>query len=116
MPDLIITEALVERCARAMYEATVANAGPHRAKFDALPAYWRKTLATQAPPQPEPQPGEAWEVTRAGKKVREVVSASGTHFLGVVDAVHDTCHVGNIAPSERRLLITADGEWVGGES
>ena len=51
-------------------------------------------VATLTPPQPEPQPGEVWEVTRAGKKVREVVSASGTHFLGVVDAVHDTCHVG----------------------
>ena len=42
-------------------------------------------VATLAPPQPEPQPGEVWEV---------IVSASGTHFLGVVDAVHDTCHVG----------------------
>lgn len=39
-------------------------------------------VATLAPPQPEPQPGEVWD----------------------------------IAPSERRLLITADGEWVGGES
>ena len=48
MPDLIITEALVERCARAMYEASVANAGPHRATFDGLPAYWRRVLATQA--------------------------------------------------------------------
>lgn len=48
MPDLIITEALVERCARAMYEASIANAGPHRATFDELPAYWRRTLATQA--------------------------------------------------------------------
>ena len=48
MPDLTITEALVERCARAMYEASIANAGPHRATFDDLPAYWRKALATQA--------------------------------------------------------------------
>ena len=48
MPDLIITEALVERCARAMYEASIANAGPHCATFDELPAY-RKTLAAQAP-------------------------------------------------------------------
>ena len=63
-------------------------------------------VATLTPPQPEPQPGEVWEV---------IVSASGTHFL-VGEAMHDTCHVGNIAPSERRLLITADGEWVGGES
>ena len=47
MPDLIITEALVERCARAMYEASIANAGPHHATFDELPAY-RKTLAAQA--------------------------------------------------------------------
>ena len=48
MPDLIVTEALVERCARAMYEASIANAGPHHATFDELPAYWRRTLATQA--------------------------------------------------------------------
>ena len=48
MPDLIITEALVQRCARAMYEASIANAGPHRATFDELPAYWRATLTTQA--------------------------------------------------------------------
>ena len=48
MPDLIITEALIERCARAMYEASIANAGPHRATFDELPAYWRKMLATSA--------------------------------------------------------------------
>ena len=47
MPDLIVTEALVERCARAMYEASIANAGPHHATFDELPAY-RKTLAAQA--------------------------------------------------------------------
>ena len=48
MPNLIITDALVERCARAMYEASIANAGPHHAAFDGLSAYWRKTLATQA--------------------------------------------------------------------
>ena len=47
MPDLIVTEALVERCARAMYEASIANAGPHHATFDELPAY-RATLTTQA--------------------------------------------------------------------
>ena len=45
---IIITEALVDRCARAMYEASIANAGPHCATFDGLPAYWRRTLATQA--------------------------------------------------------------------
>ena len=44
----MITEALVEQCARAMYEASIANAGPHRATFDDLPAYWRATLTTQA--------------------------------------------------------------------
>ena len=48
MPDLIITEALVDRCARAMYEASIANAGPHHATFDRLSAYWRRALATQA--------------------------------------------------------------------
>ena len=45
---IIITADLVDRCARAMYEASIANAGPHRASFDGLPAYWRRTLATQA--------------------------------------------------------------------
>ena len=34
--------------AKAQYEASIANAGPHRATFDELPAYWRRTLATQA--------------------------------------------------------------------
>ena len=48
MTDLIVTEALVERCARAMYEASIANAGPHRDTWDDLPAYWRATLTTQA--------------------------------------------------------------------
>ena len=48
MPDLIITEALVDRCARAMYGASIANAGPHCAAFDGLSAYWRRVLATQA--------------------------------------------------------------------
>lgn len=63
MPDLIVTEALVERCARAMYEASIANAGPHHAAFDELPAYWYKALATQARAvlaealRPAPTPG-----------------------------------------------------------
>ncbi len=48
MPALIIDDALVERCARAMYEASIANAGPHHASFDDLPTYWRRTLTTQA--------------------------------------------------------------------
>ena len=48
MPDLIVTEALVERCARAMYTASLADAGPHRDTWDDLPAYWRATLTTQA--------------------------------------------------------------------
>ena len=62
MTDLTITEALVERCARAMYEASIANAGPHCATFDELPAY-RKTLATSARAcltealRPAPTPG-----------------------------------------------------------
>ena len=47
MPDLIITEALVERCARAMYEASIANAGADHATLDELPAY-RRSLAAQA--------------------------------------------------------------------
>ena len=45
MPDLIITPDVVERGARAMYTASLANAGPHR---DTLPAYWRAVLTTQA--------------------------------------------------------------------
>ena len=63
MPDLIVTEALVERCARAMYEASIANAGPHCDTWDDLPAYWRATLATSARAcltealRPAPTPG-----------------------------------------------------------
>ena len=48
MPKPTITEALIERCARAMYEASLADAGPHRDAWDDLPAYWRATLTTQA--------------------------------------------------------------------
>lgn len=44
----IIDRELVERCARAMYVASIADAGPHRATWDDLPAYWRTTLTTQA--------------------------------------------------------------------
>ena len=47
MPDLI-TPDVVERGARAMYEASLANAGPHRDTWDDLPAYRRATLTTQA--------------------------------------------------------------------
>ena len=59
----MITEALVERCARAMYEASIANAGPHCDTWDDLPAYWRRSLATQARAclvealRPAPTPG-----------------------------------------------------------
>ena len=48
MPDLIITPDVVERGARAMYTASLANAGPHCDTFDELPACWRRTLAIQA--------------------------------------------------------------------
>ena len=48
MPDLIITPDVVERGARAMYTATLADAGPHRDAWDDLPAYWRAVLTTQA--------------------------------------------------------------------
>ena len=63
MPDLIITDALVERCARAMYTASLANAGPHRDTWDDLPACWRATLTTWARAcltealRPAPTPG-----------------------------------------------------------
>ena len=48
MPDLIITPDVVERGARAMYTASLANAGPHHATWDDLPASWRATLTTWA--------------------------------------------------------------------
>ena len=63
MPDLIVTPEVVERGARAMYTASLANAGPHRATWDDLPAYWRATLTTQARAcltealRPTPDPG-----------------------------------------------------------
>lgn len=63
MPDLTITDALVERCARAMYEASIANAGPHHDTFDELPTHWRRMFATQARAclaealRPAPTPG-----------------------------------------------------------
>ena len=47
MPDLIITPDVVERGARAMYTASIADAGV-QATWDDLPAYWRATLTTQA--------------------------------------------------------------------
>ena len=48
MPDLIITPDVVERGARAMHAASLADAGPHRDTWDDLPAYWRAVLTTQA--------------------------------------------------------------------
>ena len=63
MPDLIITPDVVELGARAMYEASLANAGPHRDTWDDLPAYWRATLTTWARAcltealRPAPTPG-----------------------------------------------------------
>ena len=48
MPDLIVTPDVVERGARAMYTASIADAGPHHATWDDLPAYWRAVLTTQA--------------------------------------------------------------------
>ena len=48
MPDLIIAPDVVERGARAMYTASLANAGPHRDTWDDLPACWRATLTTWA--------------------------------------------------------------------
>ena len=58
MPDLIITPDVVERGARAMYTASLANAGPHRDTWDDLPAYWRATLTTLPPPY-TPHPPQA---------------------------------------------------------
>ena len=48
MSDLIVTPDVVERGARAMYTASLANAGPHRDTWDDLPACWRATLTTWA--------------------------------------------------------------------
>ena len=48
MPDLIITPDVVERGARAMYTASIADAGSRCDTWDDLPAYWRATLTTQA--------------------------------------------------------------------
>ena len=48
MPDLIITPDVVERGARAMYTASLADAGSHRDTWDDLPAYWRAVLTTYA--------------------------------------------------------------------
>lgn len=64
-------------------------------------------------PEPEPQPGEVWEVTRAGKKVRAIVSPNGGLFVFGPDECQS---VSAAFCTDRRLLITADGEWVGGES
>ena len=63
MPKPIITPDVVERGARAMYEASLANAGPHRDTWDDLPACWRATLTTWARAcltealRPAPTPG-----------------------------------------------------------
>ena len=63
MPDPIITPDVVERGARAMYTASLANVGPHRDTWDDLPACWRATLTTWARAcltealRPAPTPG-----------------------------------------------------------
>lgn len=50
---------------------------------DAPQAALDRYVATLTPPQPEPQPGEVWEVTRAGKKVPKAIAA-----LDAVLALH----------------------------
>ena len=75
MPDLIITPDVVERGARAMYTASIANAGPHRDTWDDLPAYWRATLTTQP-----------------GGTVLDPFSGSGT--TGLAAARHGRRYVG----------------------
>ena len=71
-------------------------------------------VATLAPPQPEPQPGEVWEVTLDdGSKARALAESRGDGKVGI------RWFTWAWFPDEfpdRRLLITADGEWVGGES
>lgn len=72
-------------------------------------------VATLTPPQPEPQPGEVWEVTLDdGSKVtaRAATAMSGSVHLyppGLMNLPHDPT-------LPRRRLLTADREWVGGES
>ena len=66
-------------------------------------------VATLTPPQPEPQPGEVWEVTLDDGPMRVHVSAGRQlHQLGT--------GVWCSPDLPRRRLMTADGEWVGGES
>ena len=66
-------------------------------------------VATLTPPQLEPQPGEVWEVTLDDAPMRVHVSAGRQlHQLGT----GVWCNPG----LPRRRLMTADGEWVGGES
>lgn len=66
-------------------------------------------VATLTPPQPEPQPGEVWEVTLDDAPMRVHVSAGRQlHQLGT--------GVWCSPDLPRRRLVTADGEWVGGES
>ena len=66
-------------------------------------------VATLTPPQPEPQPGEVWEVTLDDGPMRVHVSAGRQlHQLGT--------GVWCNPDLPRRRLMTADGKWVGGES
>lgn len=70
-------------------------------------------LATLTPPQPEPQMGEVWEVTLDdGSKARALAESRGE--VGIRCASTWAWFPDELP--DRRLLITADGEWVGGES
>lgn len=44
----IIDDELIERCARAAYEAAVVDGGPHREQWEGLPEYWQRQFRRQA--------------------------------------------------------------------
>lgn len=65
-------------------------------------------VATLTPPQPEPQPGEVWEVLDDAPMRVHVSAGRQLHQIGT--------GVWCSPDLPRRRLMTADGEWVGGES
>lgn len=65
-------------------------------------------VATLPPSQPEPQPGEVWEVLDDAPMRVHVSAGRQLHQIGT--------GVWCSPDLPRRRLMTADGEWVGGES
>ena len=86
---------------------------------DAPQAALDRYVATLTPPQPEPQPGEVWEVTLDdGSKARALAESRHDGKVGIRCASRCASTWAWFPDKfpDRRLLITADGEWVGGES